>query len=104
MTEEDDEFLRALNTRTAPSTKCAEDTFEEVMDLFERTAQAKQPFAVVDSPPVLSYEELEISFDDTVEVSSLVFTKEIYQHWKKQRLKQGNKPLTPSLKVIAVTK
>lgn len=81
------------------STQCSEDQFEEVMAFFEETAHAKQPFAAVDSPPVLAWEEMENAFDDALDENTRPFAKEIYQHWKSRRLKQGNKGLMPGLKV-----
>ena len=69
------------------------------MHCFEETAQVKQPYAAVDSPPVLSYEEIESSMDDYLEDNNTLFTKEIYEHWKARRLETGNKPLVEGLKV-----
>src|SRR5256714_2016005 len=60
MDEEDDAALKQINA-TLPKgvPECSEDLFEEVMNFFEETAQNKQPFAAVDSPPVLPLDELE---------------------------------------------
>ena len=69
------------------------------MDLLEKTAQVKQPYAAVDSPPVLSLEEMEPALDDELTDSTRPFVKEIYEHWKTRRLRTNNKPLNPSLKV-----
>jgi enhancer of polycomb-like protein len=69
------------------------------MNFFEETAQAKQPFAAVDNPPVLSYAEMEESFDAAVDEGIKKFAKDIYDHWKSRRIKAGNRPLQPSLKV-----
>jgi enhancer of polycomb-like protein len=99
LTEEDDAFLASMNQKRALSTQCTEDQFEEIMDFFEITAQSKQPFAAVDSPPVLSYEEIESSFDELIDESVRVFARDVYQHWKGERIKRGNRSLTPSLKV-----
>ena len=60
----------------------------------------KQPYAAVDSPPVLSYDEIESSMDDYLDDQARPFTKEIYEHWKARRLEAGNKSLTTGLKVI----
>ncbi len=81
------------------STQCSEDQFEEVMAFFEETVQAKQPFAAVDHPPVLAWEEMENAFDDTIDEDARSFAKDIYEHWKGRRLKEGNKTLMPGLKV-----
>ena len=95
--DEDDTFLKLMNKNA--STQCSEDQFEEVMALFEETAHAKQPFAAVDNPPVLAWEEMEHALDDALDENARPFAKEIYQHWKGRRLKQCNKGLMPGLKV-----
>ena len=99
MTEEDDVFLKILNQKLGPSARCSEDDFEEVMYFFEETAQTHQPFAAVDSPPVLSFAEMEQSMDAAVEVSVKRFAKDVYDHWKSRRMTTGNRSLLPSLKV-----
>ncbi|KAF7174905.1 hypothetical protein CNMCM7691_005373 [Aspergillus felis] len=98
MTEEDDVFLKILNEKREPSNRITEDQFEEVMYFFEETAQTKQPFAAVDSPPVLSFADMQDSTDATVEESVKRFAKDIYEHWKLRRIATGNRPLLPSLK------
>lgn len=60
----------------------------------------RQPFAAVDNPPVLLYEEMEAAFDETVEESTRMFAKEIYEYWKSQRLKCGNRSLMARLKTL----
>ena len=99
MTEEDDEFLKAMNQKLDPSNQCTEDQFEEVMHFLEETAQAKQPYAAVDSPPVLSFAEIQDSMDAAVEHSVKHFAKDIYAHWKSRRIGTGNQPVTSGLKV-----
>lgn len=99
MVEEDDAFLKEMNQKRDASSQCTEDQFEEVMNFFEETARVKQPFAAVDNPPVLSYEEMEQSFDAAVDESIKKFAKDIYEHWKARRIKTGNRPLQPTLKV-----
>lgn len=88
-----------MNKNRNASTQCSEDQFEEVMYFFEETAQAKQPYAAVDSPPVLSYEEMESVFDENLDDHARPFTEEIYEHWKSRRLQNGNKSLLIGLKV-----
>lgn len=98
--EEDDVYLKIMNEKRDPSTPaCTEDQFEEVMYFFEETAQTKQPFASVDSPPVLSYAEIEDCFDAAVDEHIKRFAKDIYEHWKKRRVSTGNHPLQIALKV-----
>lgn len=70
------------------------------MNCFEETAQVKQPYAAVDSPPVLLYDEIETSMDDYLDDRVKPFTKDIYEHWKTRRLENGNKLLVEGLKVI----
>ena len=98
MTSEDGTFLMSMNQKRPTSQECSEDQFEEVMNFFEETSAAKQPFAAVDSPPVLSYEEMEHSFDENLSDSCRTFAIEIYDFWKEQRLQKGNRPLMPALK------
>ncbi|KAL8764261.1 MAG: hypothetical protein Q9184_000230 [Pyrenodesmia sp. 2 TL-2023] len=98
MDDDDDLFLKSLNKRDA-STMCSEDQFEEVMNFYEETAQAKQPYAAVDNSPVLMYEEIEDAFDESFDAPAKIFSREIYEHWKSRRLKSGNKPLFINLKL-----
>lgn len=102
LTLEDDIARRRLNQNRNASTQCSEDQFEEVMNFFEETAQTSQPFAAVDHPPVISYSEMEQSFDGLVDEKTRKFAPEIYEHWKSRRTNSGNRPLAPSLKVIQV--
>lgn len=99
MDEEDDAFFKSMNKKKKVSTQCSEDQFEEVMNCFEETAQVKQPYAAVDSPPVLSYEEIESSMDDYLDDNARPFTKDIHEHWKTRRLEAGNRSLIEGLKV-----
>lgn len=69
------------------------------MNFFEETAQAKQPFAAVDSPPVLSFADLQEAMDAAVENCVKRFAKDIYEHWKSRRVVENNVLLQPSLKV-----
>ncbi|PSN71164.1 hypothetical protein BS50DRAFT_275810 [Corynespora cassiicola Philippines] len=98
MTSDDVAFLKAYNQKRGKGAQCSEDEFEEVMNFFEETTQTKQPFAAVDNPPVLSYEDLAAEFDETISDSARRFAKDIYEHWKNRRLAQGNRALLPSLK------
>lgn len=99
LVEEDDVFLKIMNEKKDPEARCTENQFEEVMHFFEETAQTKQPFAAVDNPPVISFEEIEESFDAAVEEHIKIFAKEIYDHWKRRRIEAGNRPLQLALKV-----
>lgn len=99
MDEEDQTFFKFMNKKKNASTQCSEDQFEEIVNCFEETAQVKQPFAAVDSPPVLSYDEIESSMDDYLDHHARPFAREVYEHWKARRLEAGNKPLITGLKV-----
>ena len=68
------------------------------MSFFEENAHIKQPYAAVDSPPVLTFEEFQDALEEDVEQSVRLFAKDIYEHWKRRRLQAGNKTLVPSLK------
>ncbi|KAL8821310.1 MAG: hypothetical protein Q9223_000631 [Gallowayella weberi] len=98
MDDDDDLFLTSLNKRDA-STQCSEGHFEEVINFYEETAQAKQPYAAVDNSPVLTYEAIRDAFDESLDSPARNFDKEIYEHWKTRRLKAGNRPLMTNLKL-----
>ncbi|KAI4125661.1 MAG: hypothetical protein LQ347_005297 [Umbilicaria vellea] len=98
LTDEDDAYLKSMNARRSASTQCTEDQFEQTMNFFEDTAQAKQPFAAVDNPPVVTYEEMESAVDENFDDAARPFAKDIYDHWKIERLKAGNRSLMPGLK------
>jgi len=99
MTDEDDACLKLVNEKRNASTQCSEDQFEEAMNFFEETAKTKQPFAAVDNPPVVTWEEVENSFDDNFDENLRSCARDIYEHWKVSRLKSGNQSLIPGLKV-----
>lgn len=98
MDEEDELALKLINRNPPGGQQCTEDQFEEVMNFFEETAQAKQPFAAVDNPPVLPLEELQEQFDDDTPAYVRLFSKSIYDHWKTRRTATGNRPFAPRLK------
>ena len=68
------------------------------MSFFEETAQLKQPYAAVDNPPVLAFDEFQVALEEDAEASVRAFAKDIYEHWKARRIQAGNKTLIPSLK------
>lgn len=98
MTAEDVAWLKKYNEKKSKGVQCSEDEFEQVMNFFEEATQTKQPYAAVDNSPVLSYEDLEAEFDETISEPSRRFAKDIYQHWKDERLRRGNRSLMPTLK------
>ena len=99
MDEEDEVALKQINT-TLPKDvpACNEDLFEEVINFFEETAQNKQPFAAVDSPPVLPLDELEEQYDDTISLEIRTYAKFIYDHWQSRRTAASNRGIAPRLK------
>ncbi|KAF2474186.1 uncharacterized protein BDR25DRAFT_340753 [Lindgomyces ingoldianus] len=98
MNDEDVTYLKSFNQKKGKGVHCSEDEFEEVMNFFEEQSQQKQPYASVDNPPVLPFEDLEAEFDETISEPARRFAKDIYNHWKNQRLLQGNRALIPNLK------
>lgn len=99
MDEEDELALKLINGKLpAGQDSCTEDQFEEVMNFFEETAQTKQPFAAVDSPPVLPLEELQDQIDDTVPSFVRNLSRVLYEHWSTRRTATGNRSLAPRLK------
>lgn len=101
MTEEEEEVLKSINARQRNKMQqCSEDQFEQVMNFFEETSQARQPFASVDNTPLLGYEEMASAFDETVDEGAKRFAPAIYEYWKGQRLKKGNRALVAKLKTL----
>ena len=98
MTGEDFVWLKTYNQKRGKGLHCSEDDFEQAMNFFEETSHTKQPYASVDNAPVLTYEEMEPEFDETIGESARRFAKDIYPHWKNQRLLKGNRSLMPILK------
>lgn len=98
MTSDDVAFLNSFNQKRGKNQPCSEDAFEEVMNFFEEKTQEKQPYADVDNTPVLGFEELETEYDESISEMGRRFAKDIYPHWKDERLRKGNRPLIPSLK------
>lgn len=103
MTIDDEASLNAMNRKRSWSSKCSVDHFEEVIDFFEQISKSRQPFATVDNAPVIGFEELSQSpeFYEAVQESARAFAEEIYAHWKEKRIKHGNKPLMPHLRVCS---
>ncbi|KAF2638912.1 hypothetical protein P280DRAFT_66000 [Massarina eburnea CBS 473.64] len=97
MTAEDVAWLKTYNKKHKGA-PCSEDDLEQAINFFEETTQTKQPYASVDNSPVLTYEELESEFDETIGESARNFARDIYIHWKDERIRRGNRPLMPTLK------
>ncbi|PNS15474.1 hypothetical protein CAC42_733 [Sphaceloma murrayae] len=96
---EDDDFIAKLNASTSPKdSSLTIDTFEEVMSFFESTASLRQPFANIDNAPVLSFEELQLAYDETISPEGQKWASDVYPHWHSLRLSKNNQPLMPNLK------
>lgn len=98
MTGDDVAFLTAFNQKQGKRPHCSEDAFEEIINFFEEKTQEKQPYADVDNSPVLAFEDLETEYDESISELARRFAKDVYSHWKNQRLLRGNRPLMPTLK------
>lgn len=106
MNETDAEFLAQLNDGKDvngqqlkdKTGQCSEDAFEEAMNFFEESSQRIQPFANLDSAPLLSLEEMRQGRpqDDELSKEAERFLKPIYQYWAS---KKGSRPLMPTIKV-----
>jgi enhancer of polycomb-like protein len=98
MTAEDDVFLKSYNQKKSASSRCSEDDFEKVMEIFEETADVQAPFAAVDGT-LISFETMKIALkQQQVDEKTIGFAKDIYEHWKTCRQDSGNNPIQPSLK------
>ncbi|KAI9672227.1 MAG: Enhancer of polycomb-like protein 1 [Alyxoria varia] len=104
MSSEDEAVLKDINSKhvAAPGdpAECTEDWFEQLMSAYEQTSLERQPFAAVDNPPVLSLDEMESAFDETVEDGARTFAKEVYEYWEAERLKRGNRSIMAKLKTL----
>lgn len=104
MNEDDAKFLEQLNDGKDvdgqplkdKSSRCSEDTFEEVMNFFEETSTRLQPFANLDSAPVLSLEEMEQAREEVLSPEAQRFLRTIYEYWTARK---GSRPMMPAIKV-----
>ncbi|KXT03463.1 hypothetical protein AC578_1605 [Pseudocercospora eumusae] len=104
MNEHDAAFLAQLNdgkdVNGQPiknkSDQCSEDIFEEVMNCFEETSQRLQPFANLDSAPVLSLREMQDALEEPLPAEANKHIEHIYQYWASRK---GSRPLVPTIKV-----
>jgi enhancer of polycomb-like protein len=97
MTTEDDAFLEAYNQKRPAGSKCSEDDFENIMEVFEETADVQAPFASVDGT-VIPYDVMRSALKQQVDEKIQEFARDIYDHWRASRQKSGNHPLQPTLK------
>lgn len=100
MGAEDQKFLQQYNAGKRPtSSKCSEDTFEQIMSHFETVVQQKQPFLAIDTSAILPYEDFESAFDEGTSPLVKMHAKSVYPYWKEQRLKNEGRPIMQSLRV-----
>lgn len=101
MSAEDEKFLEKINqaSKRSSSGQYKVDDFELIMDHLENTAQQRQPFLSIDVTNILSYEEMETSFDGFISEKLKSFAKHIYQHWKEQKIAREGRAIIPVLKV-----
>lgn len=101
MSAEDEKFLEKINqaAKRSGGGQCKVDDFELIMDHLENTAQQRQPFLSIDVTNILSYEEMETSFDGFISEKLKSFAKHIYQHWKEQKIVREGRAIIPVLKV-----
>jgi len=97
MTTEDDAFLKAYNQKKPAGSKCSEDDFERIMEVYEETADVQAPFAAVDGT-VIPYDTMKSALKQQVDEKTHVFARDIYDHWRTCRQDSGNHPLQPTLK------
>ncbi|KAF4625459.1 hypothetical protein G7Y89_g12707 [Cudoniella acicularis] len=97
MTTEDDIFLKAYNQKRNAGSKCSEDDFERIMELFEETAEHQAPFAAVDNT-VIPFETMRFALKQQVGEKVQGFAKDIYDHWKDRKQASGNGSIQPNLK------
>jgi enhancer of polycomb-like protein len=100
-TVEDEAFIRTLNEKKSDAERCSVDEFEEIIDFFEQTSKTRQPYAALDNAPVLSFDEMARmpEFYEMLSEHARGLAEEVYAYWKARRLRRGNRPLMPALKV-----
>ncbi|CCG83364.1 Enhancer of polycomb-like protein 1 [Taphrina deformans PYCC 5710] len=100
MDEQDLEWLEQFNAERKNNTVISEDAFEWIVQQLESTINTKQPFLSTAPDSILSYEELESSFDEETSVAKThkAFAKFVYPHWRARRVANGGKPIMPLLR------
>ncbi|RKF75291.1 Enhancer of polycomb-like protein 1 [Golovinomyces cichoracearum] len=95
MTTKDDEFLKVYNENR--SDKCSEDDFEKIMEIFVEVSEVQTPNVPVDGL-LVTFDEMSSSLRQQLDERTLVFSKDIYEHWKSRVQQSGSNPLQPTLK------
>ncbi|KAG4429648.1 hypothetical protein IFR05_014869 [Cadophora sp. M221] len=97
MTTEDDVFLKAYNQKKPQGSKCSEDDFEKLMEIFEDKHDSEIPFASVDGT-ILPYDDMKSLITQRFAGRALSFAKDVFEYWKSRRQATNNHPLQPKLK------
>ncbi|KAL2067849.1 hypothetical protein VTL71DRAFT_15947 [Oculimacula yallundae] len=97
MTTEDDVFLKAYNQKKPQGSKCSEDDFEKLMEIFEDKHDSDIPFASVDGT-ILPFEDMKTLIAQRFAGRTLPFAKDVFEYWKGRRQASENHPLQPKLK------
>lgn len=102
MSDDDEQALKAINAKygAKKGRSCSEAWFEQLMSAFEETSALRQPFAAVDHPLVLSLDEMQVAFDETVEDVAKYFAKDVYEYWKDRLANSGDHRLMAQLKTL----
>ncbi|RPB16064.1 hypothetical protein P167DRAFT_481593 [Morchella conica CCBAS932] len=97
---EDEKYLEKLNaiTKRPNGAQCKVNDFELIMDHFEKTALQRQPYLSMDVSTIISYEEIETTFDGIISDKLRIFAKHIYQHWKDAKVAREGRAIIPVLK------
>lgn len=98
--EKDSQWLDTFNTGRKENTQISEEAFEWIIQQLETTINTKQPFLSTAPDSILSFEELESSFDEESSVAKKykAFAKFVYPHWRTRRVTNGGKPIMPLLR------
>lgn len=98
--DEDSAFLAKLNDgkdfegrdRKDKLNQCSVENFEDVMTLFEEASARNQPFVAIDSPPILSLEEIEQSNEEHLSADARLWLKPIYAYWVVRKTGRARMP------------
>jgi len=97
MSTEDDEFLKPYNSKRPANSKCSEDLFERIMQLFEDITASESPRSSIDGfvPP---FETMIPTLKQALDEKRQVLARDIYPHWRSRREAAGSHPIQPVLK------
>lgn len=95
MSTEDEKFLTVYNQKK--SVQCSEDEFERIMEIFGEVSEIQAPHASVDGF-VVTFDDMNLSLKQQLDEKTLIFAKDIYEHWKARRQESNRYFLQPTLK------